>query len=242
MVRSCDIVFWVSLLGVMRHPHSHLALPPRHRQTHWYHTPQLLLCYLHLISPPLRLWLPLSAVTGSQSAGLNVAEAGLVKSTGAHITSANARGPHQTFMQIAMFYLNNYEVIHRKRLLSFFFLGSFPPTEPAVCRGGAEQRQRRRQALPTLETSLAAIFVPVQLCHFLSSVTEKRTASSSIPSAAVCRIYDISATCVHATYEGFNARNSATFRVNHCAVLWCLMKVINSFSLSLPLSFLHRHL
>lgn len=95
----------------------------------------------------------------ARSAGLNVAREALLKAQGP-ISLVQMHGPHQTFMQIAMFYLNNYEVIHRKRLLSFFFV----PVSSHQTRLSRHVQGRRRAAaaaLPTLETSLAAIFILV---------------------------------------------------------------------------------
>lgn len=73
----------------------------------------------------------------ARSAGLNVAKEALLKAQGP-ISLVQMHGPHQTFMQIAMFYLNNYEVIHRKRLLSFFCARFLPPNPPEPpCAGAA---------------------------------------------------------------------------------------------------------
>lgn len=91
----------------------------------------------------------------ARPAGLNVAREALLKAQGP-ISLVQMHGPHQTFMQIAMFYLNNHEVIHRKRLLS----PSVSSHQTRLSRH-VQGRRRAAAALPTLETSPAAIFILV---------------------------------------------------------------------------------
>lgn len=160
----------------MWHPHPQLALPPRHCHTQRRRHTAVAAVYLRLISPirsssstSSSASYPLTPSVRSQPgrqrrarpAGLNVAREALLKAQGP-ISLVQMHGPHQTFMQIAMFYLNNYEVIHRKRLFSLFFL----PVSSHQTRLSRHVQGRRRAAaavaaLPTLETSLAAIFILV---------------------------------------------------------------------------------
>lgn len=65
----------------------------------------------------------------SRSAGLNVAREALLKAQGP-ISLVQMHGSHQNFMQIAMFYLNNYEVIHRKKPACPSRFCSFPLSKP----------------------------------------------------------------------------------------------------------------
>lgn len=123
-------------------------------------TTMVCICILFVLLPPS----PLCPQSQGRPARLNVAREALLKAQGP-ISLVQMHEPHQTFMQIAMFYLNNYEVIHRKRLLSFslsFFARFLPPNPP---RAGAAASSA---ATNFKKTSPAAIFALVpMLSHFI---------------------------------------------------------------------------